>query len=104
MLKKLFEKIFGTKPQPVVETSAPAVVVQTNTYTLPVAEPTSTIVIPEVVVETSAAVVSPAKKPAPKKKESWEFADKKAPAKPAAPNRSKIAKPAAPKRKPKPQA
>jgi hypothetical protein len=104
MLKQLFEKIFGTKPQPVVEAPAPAVVVaETNTYTVPVTAPASTIVIPEVVVEAPVAVVVPAKKPAPKKKESWEFADKKAPAKPATSKRSRIAKPAAPKRS-KPQA
>ena len=104
MLKQLFEKIFGAKPQPVVEAPAPAVVVvETNTYTVPVTAPASTVVIPEVVVETPAPAVMPAKKPAPKKKESWEFADKKAPAKPAAPERSKTTKPAAPKRS-KPQA
>jgi hypothetical protein len=100
MLKQLFEKIFGTKPQPVVEAPAPAGVVQTNTITVPVSEPASTIVIPEVVVEAPA----PAPKPAPKKKTSWESVDKKAPAKPAASKRSRIAKPAAPKRKPKTQA
>lgn len=104
MLKKLFEKIFGTKPQPVVEAPAPAVVVaETNTYTVPATAPVSTIVVPEVVVETPVAVVepAPAKKPAPKKKkESWEFTDKKAPAK----KPKQAAKPAAPKRKPKPQA
>lgn len=99
MLKKLFEKIFGTKPEPVVEVVSAVIVDQTNTITVPVTEPVSTIYVPEV---AAPAVVEQQVKSAPKKKDTWESVDKKAPVKKPAPKQA--AKSAAPKRKPKSQA